>query len=154
MKTITVIKRLPGGQESWRYTATLLEESGGRLLLEAPFNAPDTPFMGILIRTGDRFVETYFTDRWYNIFEIHDRDDDTLKGWYCNIGRPAVWEDDATLSYIDLALDLWVAPDGSQTVVDEDEFLALDLDQATRAQALAGLAELREEFAKKNAPGL
>ena len=154
MKTITVIKRLPGGQESWRYTATLLEESGGRLLLEAPFNAPDTPFMGILIRTGDRFVETYFTDRWYNIFEIHDRDDDTLKGWYCNIGRPAVWEDDATLSYIDLALDLWVAPDGSQTVVDEEEFLALDLDQATRAQALAGLAELREWFAKKNTPGL
>jgi protein associated with RNAse G/E len=109
--------------------------------------------MGILIRTGDRFMETYFTDRWYNIFEIHDREDDRLKGWYCNIGRPAVWEEDATLSYIDLALDLWVAPDGSQTVVDEEEFLALDLDDDTRAQALAGLAELRNMFARKIAPG-
>jgi predicted RNA-binding protein associated with RNAse of E/G family len=153
MKTITVIKRIPTGREVWRYSATLLEQSGGRLLLEAPFNASDTPFMGILIRTGDRFMETYFTDRWYNIFEIHDREDDRLKGWYCNIGRPAVWEEDATLSYIDLALDLWVAPDGSQTVVDEEEFLALDLDDDTRAQALAGLAELRNMFARKIAPG-
>jgi predicted RNA-binding protein associated with RNAse of E/G family len=153
MKTITVIKRSPDGREQWRYAATLLEASGSRVQLEAAFNAPDTSLMGVAIRTGDRFLETYYTDRWFNVFEIHDRQDDHLKGWYCNIGRPAVWEDEQTLSYIDLALDLWVAPDGSQTVVDEPEFLALQLDAPTREAAHDALAELQARFAKTNAPG-
>jgi len=72
-------------------------------------------------------VEVYYTDRFYNIFEIHDRDDRYLKGWYCNVGPPAVMEADNRLSYVDLALDLWVVPDGVQTELDEDEFAALDL---------------------------
>ena len=145
MKTITVIKRLPGGQESWRYTATLLEESGGRLLLEAPFNAPDTPFMGILIRTGDRFVETYFTDRWYNIFEIHAVEDDRLRGWYCNIATPFQLDGD-TLFYVDLALDLLVYPDRRQRILDEDEFTDLEISDQQRQQALTALQDLKNYF--------
>ncbi len=95
--------------------------------------------MGTIIRTGDRFIETYFTERWYNVFEIHDREDDRLKGWYCNIGRPAVMESENTISYVDLALDLWVAPDGSQTVLDEDEFDALDLDAKHKVPGAGGV---------------
>ncbi len=37
------------------------------------------------------------------------------------------------LSYVDLALDLLVFPDGRQFVLDEDEFLKLDLSPADRA---------------------
>ena len=85
-------------------------------------------------------------DRWYNILEIHDREDDRLKGWYCNIGKPAVMEAGNKISYVDLALDLWVAPDGTQTVLDEDEFAALDLDDETRSKARAALAELQALF--------
>ena len=48
--------------------------------------------MHATLRRGDRFIETYYTDRWYNIFEIHAREDDRLKGWYCNIAKPAVME--------------------------------------------------------------
>jgi len=51
-------------------------------------------------------VETYYTDRRYYIFEIHDRDDDQLKGWYCNVSRLAVLDADDRLLYMDLALDL------------------------------------------------
>ena len=58
------------------------------------------------------------------------------------------------LSYIDLALDLWVSPNGVQTILDEDEFDALDLDAATRSRARAALEVLRREFAKNGAPGL
>jgi len=127
----------------------VVDPGGTRLVLEARFNRPDLPFMGVVLKTGDRFIETYYTDRWYNIFEIHDRDDDHLKGWYCNISRPAVLEADNRLSYVDLALDLWVASDGTQTVLDEGEYAALDLDAAGRAQARRALEELQLRFTRK-----
>jgi predicted RNA-binding protein associated with RNAse of E/G family len=53
------------------------------------------------------------------------------------------------VSYIDLALDLWVAADGTQTVLDEDEFLGLSVDVITRAQAVSALEELKQKFANK-----
>ncbi|MCX6034611.1 MAG: DUF402 domain-containing protein [Chloroflexi bacterium] len=69
-------------------------------------------------------------------------------------GPAAVLEAGNRLSYMDLALDLWVAPDGMQTVLDEDEFAALDLDAETRQQALAALEELQKLFAANKNPGL
>ncbi len=146
MSRITVIKRNLAGEETWRYSGQLLKRTENALILEAPFNLDDTPFMGIFLKRGDRFVEIFYTDRWYNIFEIHDRDDGTLKGWYCNIGRPAVFEAEDCLSFIDLALDLWVAPDGTQTVQDEDEFEVLNLDTETQEKALDALEQLKMRF--------
>ena len=151
---ITIIKRNVHGEETFRYTGVILQREPGMVVLEACFNRADLPFMGTVLRFGDRFVETYYTDRWYNIFEIHDLDDDRIKGWYCNVSRPAVLEEDDRLSYVDLALDLWVAPDGSQTVLDEDEFVLLELDVKTRRQAGAALEELRRLFIGKEYPGL
>jgi len=148
-ESIIVIKRNLAGEETWRYPGRLLIQEESRLVVEACFNRPDLPFMDIVLKAGDRFVETYFTDRWYNIYEIHDRDDDQLKGWYCNISRPAVLEADDRLSYVDLALDLWIAADGTQTVLDEDEFAALALDEADRVEARRALGELQAHFARK-----
>ena len=145
-RPITVIKRNVRGEETWRYSGMLIGSEGSALHLEAPFKGKDSPFMGIVIKRGDRFLETWYTDRWYNIFEIHDRDDDSLKGWYCNIGKPAVFDADDVISYVDLALDLWIALDGTQTVLDEDEFATLELDVGTRSRALAALEELRAKF--------
>jgi uncharacterized protein len=153
-RPITVIKRNILGEETWRYTGVLMRHSGTELHLEAHFNGPDTPLMGTVIRSGDRFIETYYLDRWYNFFEIHDRDDDLLKGWYCNIGKPAIMEAEDVLSYVDLELDLWVAPDGSQTVLDEDEFAALELDTQTRFQAKQALNELKRTFKNSHNSGL
>jgi len=146
MTAVTVIKRNLQGEETWRYTGLILRREPGALILEARFNRPDTPLRCILRKENDRFGETYFTDRWYNIYEIHDRDDDRIKGWYCNIGRPAILEADNRLSYVDLALDLWVTPDRQQVVLDEDEFAALDLDPDTRSRARQALEELRLRF--------
>jgi protein associated with RNAse G/E len=53
---------------------------------------------------------------------------------------------DDSISYIDLALDLWVTPDGQQTILDEDEFAGLDLDGKTTTQALAALGSLQSWF--------
>jgi uncharacterized protein len=146
MPGITVIKRNLAGEETWRYRGKVLEKTETALILEALFNLDDTPFMGNFLKRGDRFVEIFYTDRWYNIFEIHDRDDGALKGWYCNIGRPAVFEAEDCLSFIDLALDLWVAPDGTQTVLDEDEFEVLNLDPETQEKALDALEQLKMRF--------
>ena len=56
------------------------------------------------------------------------------------------------MSYVDLALDLWVSRDGIQTVLDEDEFEELDLDAELRANALKGLDELKELFLNNKPP--
>jgi uncharacterized protein len=153
-RPISVIKRNPAGDEILHYSGMLIRQESNILVLEARFQLQDLPFMGIVIRTGDRFIETYFTDRWYNVFEIHDRDDDHIKGWYCNIGKPMIMESENIISYVDLALDLWVAPDGIRTILDEDEFAALDLDTQIKSKAQAALEELQGMFLGKKEPGL
>ena len=107
---ITVSKQDEKGKETWRYQAKLLARNVNYIQLEAYFDRADTKIAGMLLARGDRFVETYYTDRWYNIFEIYNHENDQLRGWYCNIGCPAKINSD-TLSYIDLALDLLVFPD-------------------------------------------
>src|SRR5258708_3387368 len=101
------------------------------------------PFMGVVLKEHDRFVETFHTDRWYNIFEIYDRDGAGFKAWYCNIAYPAVFGA-GTISFVDLPLDLWVAPHGPQTVLDEDEFAPLGLAERGREHALRAMGELRD----------
>ena len=148
MSQITVIKQDLEGRETWRYTGKMLKRGGNFILLEAKFNRPDTPFHDILLKQGDRFVEVFYTDRWYNIFEIHDREDDILKGWYCNIGYPAVINQEQ-VSYVDLALDLFVHPDGRQLVLDEDEFKEMHLPQDTMCKAREALEQLQQYFKRK-----
>jgi len=152
MPGITVIKRNTAGEETWRYSGQVLKHFGHGLILEALFNVETYPLVGTSLKRGDRFVEFFYTDRWYNIFEIHDREDDTLKGWYCNVGHPALFEAEDRLSFIDLALDLWVAPDGTQTVLDEDEFERLHLDAETRGKALEALDQLKTRFSTDGPP--
>lgn len=149
--SVKVQKKNPAGEVTYEYEGTLLNRDEHSIVLEALFDRADMPFMGVVFKTGDRFVEYYYTDRWYNIFTVHDRDDGTVKGWYCNIGKPAVFED-GVVSYIDLALDLWVSASGKQTVLDEDEFETLDLDEELKTGALKGLDELKQLFLKDKPP--
>lgn len=151
MSGITVIKRNISGQETWRYSGQVLKRTSNAVILEALFNLDDTSFMNIELKRGDRFVELYYFDRWYNIFQIHDRDNDALKGWYCNVSQPAVFESEDCLSFIDLALDLWISLSGTQTVLDEDEFAALSLDEVTKLKALSALDELKATFTNPKA---
>ncbi len=151
---ITVIKRNLDGSVMVQYPARFLRSGKNYVLLDARFNRPDVPILDAILKKNDRFVEIYYLDRWYNIFEVHDRDDDQIKGWYCNVARPAVLESSDRLSYVDLALDLWVAPNHTQTVLDEDEFAALDLDANTRVRAREALKELQNIFAEGKNPDL
>ena len=140
---VWIIKTDPDGQETWRYQGSVLERKDHNILVEAFFNRQDLVFHGVEMRENDRFLERYYEDRWYNIFELHDRDDERLKGWYCNVTKPAVFSP-GKITYADLALDLLVYPDGRYLVLDQDEFDGLDISTATRQQARDALRQLIE----------
>ena len=140
-QSITVYKLDYQGQIVLEYRGVELERTPNSIVLEAYFARNDYPTGYHTFKKGDRMVEWFFSDRWYNIFALHHRDSDTLEGWYCNITRPARLEIDAIYAE-DLALDVMVYPDGRTLVLDEDEFAALDVDDTTRQQAQAALAEL------------
>ena len=145
---IPVIKRDASGQEVWRYHGVVLEREPDSIRISAAFNRDDTPFHGVLLKRGDRFIETYSSEHWYNIDEIHDRDTGQLKCWYCNVARPAEIRDGSIL-YDDLALDLLIFPDGRQLVLDEDEFAALQLSQDDVHRARQALQELQRLFSQE-----
>ena len=85
----------------------------------------------VVFAPGDHFLEHYYTERWYNIFEVRSAEG-ILKGWYCNITRPALIEGDVVTSE-DLELDLFVAPDRRHLLrLDTEEFAALALDVPSR----------------------
>lgn len=151
MSRMKILKKNLADEVTWQYEGTELSRDENSITIEALFNRDDMPFQEIVLKRNDRFVETFYTDKWFNIFAIYDRDDGKLKGWYCNIGKPAVIEDDF-ISYVDLALDLWVSADGKQTVLDEDELAELNLGVDLKQKVDEGLKELQQLFKQKNPP--
>lgn len=147
MKNITVIKQDISNHEIWRYQAREILREENTVMLEAYFNRKDTALLEIIIKNNDRFIEFFFRDRWYNIFQIYDRDDNALKGWYCDICKPASISEDK-ITYVDLSLDLFVNPDGRLEVLDQNEFNDLEIDQQTKQKALDSLQYLKNNFHK------
>jgi uncharacterized protein len=142
MNRVIVYKLDERGQEVWQYPARLVEQGAGFVRLEASFNRDDIDLGFAKFKRGDRFVEYFYTDRWYNIFAVYDRDSERLKGWYCNVCRPVVIEEGAVYCE-DLALDLWYAPDlPHPLVLDEAEFANLDISPTDRQQARQALKQL------------
>jgi len=108
------------GQPRVSYDGELIAHDGPRITLRARWTLPARTLPYVTLEPGDVFIETFYTDRWYNVFEIHGPDG-TLKGWYADICRPARLEGDA-LSWDDLALDIWMDPDGTMQILDQEEF--------------------------------
>lgn len=141
----TIIKQNSDGEEVWRYSGEVLQTTPDAVLVEAVFNREDFVFEGILIKNGDPFIEAYYSRRWYNIFEMIDRDSGETKGWYCNVTRPALLRGQE-LSYMDLALDILVYPDGQVRVLDEDEYQKLNLSEDDQKNTFKALEELKSLF--------
>ena len=74
------------------------------------------------IAAGTHSLEYYWLDRWYNIFRFAQPDGE-LRNFYCNINVPPTF-DGKTLSYVDLDLDILVAPDLSYRILDIEDFEA------------------------------
>jgi hypothetical protein len=139
------------GQETFRYPAYLLARAENAITVEAIFHREPMELGYVSLTPGDRFVEHFYSDRWYNVFAIYSAGDGALKGWYCNVTRPAIIGD-GDVRADDLALDYFVQPSGKEFILDEEEFAALPLAEEERAQARAALAELRTLAAQRAGP--
>jgi predicted RNA-binding protein associated with RNAse of E/G family len=152
--TITVRKLDHAGNLVTSYQGQVIRRDATSIALEARWQRDRRDLGYLVLELGDRFIEFFFADRWYNVFEIHAGADDRLKGWYCNIARPGVFADDI-LSAVDLALDLFVYPDGRTLTLDQDEFDALNLqrdDPEAWRRSLAAVDELETMVAARRAP--
>ncbi|MFD8692349.1 DUF402 domain-containing protein [Streptomyces sp. NPDC059651] len=165
--TITLMK---AGRTKIAYPAALVHDDGDRVTVRAPWAAPGVRDFGFVrFEPGDVFTEHYWRDRWFAVKEVRTGAG-ALKGWYCDITRPAEVRDGALLVE-DLDLDLWVSADGATVLrLDEDEFeesglterdpaaarealRALDgLERLARAEGLAGLLAGPSEHACGDSP--
>lgn len=139
MTPITVTKCDHKGRAVFSYEGKLVAHGAHYVYLEAYFARDDFDAGYMVYRRGDRFMEWFYADRWYNVFQIFDVHDGRLKGWYCNITRPALLDltaERANVRADDLALDVFIHPDGTPLMLDRDEFDALDLPDEERRAAL------------------
>lgn len=79
---------------------------------------------------GDNFpvVWCVFTGLWYDVGIVYNLDNEWT-GYYCDVLKPVKRSVDETgklesFEITDLFLDLWVNPDGTYEIQDEDEFEA------------------------------
>ncbi|MEU9203591.1 DUF402 domain-containing protein [Streptomyces sp. NPDC048332] len=152
--TVVLVK---AGKTKIRYPAAQVADDGNRITVRAPWAAPGVRDFGFVrFEPGDVFTEHYWRDAWFAVKEVRTGTGE-LKGWYCDVTRPAVLRD-GELLVEDLDLDLWVSADRSRVLrLDEDEFeesglagrdpeaareavRALDrLERLARTEGLAGL---------------
>jgi hypothetical protein len=147
-RTIYLLKPLK--QTTISYEGEVLRQEPGHILLKARWEQDKLELGYLTFKPGDYLYEHYYTDKYFTIFEVRSPDE-KLKGWYCNVSRPAEVREGVVVSE-DLELDLFVSPD-RQTILtlDEDEFAARELDEPTRQAARAALEELKE-MAQRGAP--
>jgi protein associated with RNAse G/E len=108
------------GTEYRRWSATLSHRDGPLIVLEAEFDCEVQHLHLGHIPLGTRTIEYYWQDRWYNVFKFLDDAGET-RLWYCNVNLPPMVEE-ASITYVDLDLDLIVRTDFSYQILDADEF--------------------------------
>jgi hypothetical protein len=139
MRSYIVRKILPDGSVKITYEGTLRDRTEDLISIDTGWSREPLDLGYVLFEPEDRWVETFFFDRWYNVFRISSSDG-TLKGHYINISKPPIVTEDR-IDWEDLAIDLWVRPDGTHIVVDMDEFEDLQIEEETRNSALKALNE-------------
>jgi protein associated with RNAse G/E len=138
---VTIVKLNTLGEVKFQYQGEVIKQFANGVIIQAYWSLPAKALGYTTFEPGDTFHEYYYTDRWFNIFEISGVNV-VRKGWYCNVAEPAVISADR-IEQVDLLLDVWVTPTGETLILDEDEFAAdptLSLQQ--RAGARKGLQEL------------
>ncbi|MET9802671.1 DUF402 domain-containing protein [Streptomyces sp. NPDC006368] len=150
------IRLVKAGRTKIRYPAVVVTDDGTRLTVRAPWAADGVRDFGFVrFEPGDVLTEHYWRDRWYAVKEVRTGDG-VLKGWYCDVTRPASVEGSEVVVE-DLDLDLWVSADGREVLrLDEDEFEASGLaqrDPAAAAAAREALDALEALARERRLPG-
>ncbi len=79
---ITVVKLNALGEVKITYEGEVIEQVADGVVIQAYWTLAARDLGYTRFEPGDRFIEYYYTRRWYNIFDIA-RADGTRKGWYC-----------------------------------------------------------------------
>jgi protein associated with RNAse G/E len=139
---VSVLKYDMGEHRRWPARIATME--GPLLVLDAVFEEEIQHDLLGTISSGTISTEYYWLDRWYNVFRFSDPDR-TLKSFYCNVNTPPLF-DGRVLSYIDLDIDVLVAPDLTYKILDVDDFeenaKRYGYPDDIQASARAALAEL------------
>jgi uncharacterized protein len=108
------------GREHRRWPARIARTAGSLLVLDAVFDEEIEHELLGTISAGTISTEYYWLDRWYNVFRFSDSNQ-RIRNFYCNINQPPSF-DGRVLSYIDLDIDVLVAPDFTYKILDVDDF--------------------------------
>ena len=148
---ITVTKLNPLGERKIQYQGEVIQRLSHGVVIQAYWKQPTKDLGYTLFEPGDQFIEYYYTDRWFNIFDISSAGG-TRKGWYCNIAEPAHIHNEQ-IEQVDLLLDVWVNPKGAPLVLDEDEFESdTTLNDEQRRGAQRALQDLLQMIAAQTEP--
>ena len=121
METIELIYKRPPNRVN-HFQQNLLYEDDNVIVTTQRIK-PSSPIIidGVTV-LGDNYRAVWFVfaNRWYDIGKIYNLEDH-FTGYYCDIILP-MKRTDTHFEITDLFLDLWVSPEGSYQVEDEDEF--------------------------------
>lgn len=132
---IHVRKLRPDGSQAFAWDGVILRCDAAGIVLRAQFNVDLVDLGFTTFRRGDEFVEFYYWERCFNVFQISAADG-VFKGWYANVGLPAELNADAgELRYVDLELDVWAHATGEFIVLDQAEFDTLLAQRADLVEA-------------------
>lgn len=151
MSDFTVHKLNHRGERVFSYTGEVLERAADFVCIRARFQRETMPLGYVTLKTGDMFTEWFYADRWYNVFRVEDVDSGELKGYYCNLTRPAQIHADYVEAE-DLALDVFVRPDGETLILDAEEYEALPLSNAERASVTTAVEQIYELVRRRQGP--
>ena len=121
-KVVTVHARKFDGRLHREWPARLVSQTSSLVIVEGVFEEEIRHAQLGLIAPGTLSREYYWTDRCYSVFRFREPTGE-LRNYYCNINLPAEF-DGRVLTFIDLDIDVLVAPDYSIRILDEDEFAA------------------------------
>ncbi len=128
MKVVTVRLLKPQKNHTVTYQAEIIHMTSTYALVRAVWDRPRIDLGYVTFETGDVFFEHFYANRWYNVFELRSTTG-VLKGWYCNVTRPAIIGAGSIISE-DLDLDLFVSARRDHLLrLDVEEFEARGLAQ-------------------------
>ncbi|MDX6272370.1 MAG: uncharacterized protein QOD28_3593 [Acidobacteriota bacterium] len=151
---ITVCARKFDGRLHREWQARLVARVESLVIVEGVFESEIRhPQLGH-IAPGTLSTEYYWTDRCYSVFRFREPAG-ALRNYYCNINLPAEF-DGRVLTFIDLDIDVLVAPDFSLRILDEDEYASnaarYDYPADVRAAVPRALAELLARIERRDYP--
>ena len=127
METVTLTyKRPPNRVNHFQQELLYLDDD---VIVTSQRVKPSSPIVqdGQMV-LGDNFAAVWFvfTGLWYDVGKVYNLENEWT-GYYCDVLKPVERSVDATgklnrFEITDLFLDLWINPDGTYEIQDEDEF--------------------------------